>query len=64
MATQILTHGAEDRVAVRIYFDVRNFIGNGTSLTFSSFSYPNLNSPGKYYANVDFYLPPQIVKTS
>lgn len=31
MATQILTHGAEDRVAVPIYFDVRNFIGNGTS---------------------------------
>lgn len=60
MATQILTHGAEDRVAVPIYFDVRNFIGNGTSLT----SYPNLNSPGKYYANVDYYLPPQIVKTS
>lgn len=49
MATQILTHGAEDRVAVPIYFDVRNFIGNGTSLNFSSFSYPNLNSPGKYY---------------
>lgn len=67
MATQILTHMVQKTglLFLSILMLETLIIGIGTpALNLLSIPYPTLNSLGKYYANMDYYLPPQIVKTS
>lgn len=67
MATQILTHMVQKTglLFLSVLMLETLIIGIGTpALNLLSISYPTLNSLGKYYANMDYYLPPQIVKTS
>lgn len=70
MATQILTHMVQKTGLLFLsvlMLETLNYciIGIGTpALNLLSIPYPTLNSLGKYYANMDYYLPPQIVKTS
>lgn len=67
MATQILTHMVQKTglLFLSVLMLETLIIGIGTpALNLLSIPYPTLNSQGKYYANMDYYLPPQIVKTS
>lgn len=67
MATQILTHMVQKTglLFLSVLMLETLIIGIGTpALNLLSIPYPTLNSLGKYYANMDYYLPPQIVKTS
>lgn len=67
MATQILTHMVQRTglLFLSVLMLETLIIGIGTpALNLLSIPYPTLNSLGKYYANMDYYLPPQIVKTS
>lgn len=67
MATQILTHMVQKTglLFLSVLMLETLIIGIRTpALNLLSIPYPTLNSLGKYYANMDYYLPPQIVKTS
>lgn len=67
MATQILTHMVQKTglLFLSVLMLETLIIGIGTpALNLLSIPYPTLNSLGKYYANMYYYLPPQIVKTS
>lgn len=67
MATQILTHMVQKTglLFLSVLMLETLIIGIGTpALNLLSIPYPTLNSLGKYYTNMDYYLPPQIVKTS
>lgn len=67
MATQILTHMVQKTglLFLSVLMLETLIIGIGTpAINLLSIPYPTLNSLGKYYANMDYYLPPQIVKTS